>query len=90
MTRALDVDDLDQAVGLDEEAVGGDVDQHVAEPRLAGGPERRRGPAGLADQEGQRLVAFQRAAWPSGSSGSTPVQGSGLRTSRLNSGSDGK
>src|SRR5262249_13402383 len=32
--RALDVHDLDEGIGLDVEAVGRDVDQHVAEPRL--------------------------------------------------------
>src|SRR4051812_17821398 len=55
---ALDVDDLDEGIGLHVEAVGRDVDQHAPESRLARGPEGRGGTAGLADEEGQRLVAF--------------------------------
>src|SRR5262249_20812046 len=45
----LDVDRFDEAVGFDEDSVAGDIDQEIADPRLACGAEHRGGPPGLAN-----------------------------------------
>ncbi len=59
-SRALNVDHFDQGVRLDEDTIGGDIDQETSEPRLAGRAQWRGGPSGFADQERQRFVAIGR------------------------------
>src|SRR4051794_20521934 len=56
---APDLDDLDEAIGLDVGAVGGDVEEQFAEAGLADGLEDGARPAGLAEEEGERGVGVE-------------------------------